>query len=181
MMGVSQTGRKVATGEDAGGGDASAKSAARRSETGRQSGSRQESPGMSKKGSPSDNAGTADKKGAKKGAKTASPDSGTGSSDKTDSESTEFSTKQLIKLVIFGVFFTAMIGLYLKTGRKYLSLQYLAENHRNLAVWIEENFQLALGGYVSAMTLCIGMTLPGATALSFAGGEKNDIPFVLQY
>ncbi|CAD7925785.1 unnamed protein product [Amoebophrya sp. A25] len=61
--------------------------------------------------------------------------------------------------------------------RKYLNFAYLAENHRQLHALVEKNFALAGCAYVGCMAFVIGLTVPGATFLSFAGGVLFPQPY----
>ena len=68
-----------------------------------------------------------------------------------------------------GVLACVMVTLYLNFA-KYLTIQSLKENHQVITTFVDENPTTSAVAYVSVMTLIIGLTLPGTTALSFAGG-----------
>lgn len=61
--------------------------------------------------------------------------------------------------------------------RQYFTLSYLAKNHEKLRLTVEGNFLPAAAAYVVTMALVIGLTVPGATFLSFAGGVLFPQPF----
>eukprot|EP00400_MALV-I_sp_L67-5_P001280 gene1280-421_t len=62
-----------------------------------------------------------------------------------------------------------VIVLYMNFA-KYLTIQSLKENHHRLQAFIEETPTSSALAYVTVMTTLIGLTLPGTTAMSFAGG-----------
>lgn len=74
--------------------------------------------------------------------------------------------KIAVKLVLLG---SVVIVLYMNFA-KYLTIQSLKENHSKLQDFIEANPMSSSLAYVAIMTAIIGLTLPGTTALSFAGG-----------
>ncbi|EER16136.1 conserved hypothetical protein [Perkinsus marinus ATCC 50983] len=67
-------------------------------------------------------------------------------------------------------------GLYFKFGY-LLSLHSIKVNRDWIAAEVEKNFWLSACIYMFAMCLDIGLTIPGATTLSFAGGLFFDQPY----
>jgi len=74
--------------------------------------------------------------------------------------------KILLKLGVLG---SVVIFLYINYA-KYLTIQSLKDNHKILSDHIEANPTSSALLYVGIMTTIIGLTLPGTTAMSFAGG-----------
>ncbi|CAD7928303.1 unnamed protein product [Amoebophrya sp. A120] len=96
-------------------------------------------------------------------------------------ESKEQSTTVAILRAIVGIGVLGCIGCGVIFGRQYLSFSYLADNHRRLEELVEANFFEAGCAYISCMTFLIGLTMPGATVLSFAGGVLFPQPYAAAF
>lgn len=69
-------------------------------------------------------------------------------------------------VVVFGAFMVFFVGGY----QELLSFEALAQNRQDLAAWVEGNRALAVLAFISAYIVVVGLSLPGGTVLTLAGG-----------
>jgi len=79
--------------------------------------------------------------------------------------------KKLIKPLIFIAIVIAVVVLDRFTGLSgYLTFENLVENKQLLAKLVADNFAISVVIYVVVYTLAVGLSIPGATMLTLAGG-----------
>ena len=74
---------------------------------------------------------------------------------------------RFLPLAVIALAFTAAIVLGL---HRHLTLEALVERHEALAAFVRSHLVLALAGYVALYAVVAGLSLPGATILTVAGG-----------
>jgi len=83
---------------------------------------------------------------------------------------TEEKKSLLKRLLPLGVIGGALGAFFVLGGPEYVSLEYLEQQRAVLSGYVQDNFLMAMGGFILLYAILVGISFPGAGFLSIFGG-----------